>query len=183
MEWWCEHPPFPLRTACPPLGGGLLRDLWRRPVQPNAVLPSEIRQRVLEQHKTIRDRVESIEDLACSVAAAGADYGELIRGLESLLSVLRTHMRFEDQVLSDALREADAWGEERVERFYADHTQQRKMIQNLVDVVAQRGDLERALLALGFCALLRRDMEGEEQVFLSDQVLRDDPVTIQPEPE
>ena len=31
--------------------------------------------------------------------------------------------------------------------------------------------------------ILRRDMEGEERVFLSDQVLRDDPVAISPEPE
>ena len=50
-------------------------------------------------------------------------------------------------------------------------------------MVAQRGDLERALLALGFCSLLRKDMDYEERVFLSEEVLRDDPVVIYPEPE
>jgi len=44
-------------------------------------------------------------------------------------------------------------------------------------------DFERVLLALGFCTLLRKDMEAEEGVFLDEHVLRDDPIAISPEPE
>lgn len=145
--------------------------------------PSEVRQRVLEQHKTIRDRLDGLEALALAVASARSDSGNLAEDLEGLLSLLQTHMRFEDQVLPDVLREADAWGEERVKRFHAEHKEQRKLIQSLLDVVAQRGDVECALLALGFCTLLRKDMEGEESVFLHEDVLRDDPLAVYPEPE
>jgi hypothetical protein len=147
------------------------------------VQPSEIRRRVLEQHKTIRERVAALEELALAVGSGRADYGDLPGAFEGVLSLLGTHMRFEDGVLPTLLFDADAWGESRVARFHADHLQQQKIIQNLLDVVAQRGDLERALLALGFCSLLRKDMDYEERVFLSEEVLRDDPVVIHPEPE
>lgn len=145
--------------------------------------PGEIRLRVLEQHKTIRDQLDGLETLAAAVASGRADDGNLSNDLEGLLGLLQTHMRFEDRVLPGVLREADAWGEERVARFHDEHTQQRKMIQNLLDVVGERAELERALLALGFCSLLRKDMEGEETIFLGEDVLRDDPIAVHPEPE
>ncbi len=148
-----------------------------------AALPSEVRRRVLEQHKTIRDRVEALETLALRIAGGSVDPADIAAELKHLLSLLGTHMRFEDRVLPELLREADAWGDARVERFNAEHTQQRAMIENLVEVVSQRADWECALLALGFCALLRADMVAEERIFLAEDVLRDDPIAVQPEPE
>ena len=72
---------------------------------------------MLEQHQAIRDRVDALEDLAGAIAASGTDHEGLAGELRHMLSLLETHMRFEDRVLPDLLREADAWGDVRVERF------------------------------------------------------------------
>ncbi len=147
------------------------------------VSPAEIRSRVLEQHATLREKIETIETLARDAASGAAGASELDAEFEALLLGLQAHMRFEDRVLPEVLREADAWGEERVARFHAEHAQQRIMIQTLLDTAGERTGLERALRALGFCALLQRDMVAEESVFLHEHVLRDDPIAIAPEPE
>ena len=63
------------------------------------VQPSEIRRRVLEQHKTIRERVAALEELALAVGSGRAEHGDLPRAIEGVRSLLGTHMRFEDDVL------------------------------------------------------------------------------------
>ena len=140
--------------------------------------PSEIRRRVLEQHKAIRDRVADLEASAYRVAAGESPASPLRRDLERILSLLGTHMNFEDSVLPELLQRSDAWGEERLARYRQDHSQQRGMIRDLLDAVGARDRVEVALLALGFVALLRRDMEFEERVFLGEDVLRDGPVVV-----
>ncbi len=149
----------------------------------HAPRPSEIRRRVLEQHKTIRDRIDAIDEQALAIASDD-DGGEgLLSALEDLLGILETHMRFEESVVPDLLREADAWGDVRVGRFHADHCAQRAVIERLRTALSTRGDVECALLALGFGTLLRNDIAFEESAFFAEEILRDDPVAISPEPE
>ena len=149
----------------------------------NSPRPSEIRRRVLEQHKTIRDRVDAIEEKALAAVARDEDGDGLLSALEDLLGILETHMRFEESVVPDLLLEADAWGEVRVGRFHADHCAQRTLIERLRVALSTRGEMESALLALGFGTLLRNDIAFEEKAFFAEEILRDDPVAIAPEPE
>ena len=139
---------------------------------------SEIRRRVLEQHKTIRDRLVRLEASASEVAVESGPLEPLRTELETLLRLLRTHMNFEDSVLPGLLSQADAWGEARLDRYREDHRQQRRVIRELLAKLGERDRVEVSLLALGFCALLRQDMESEERIFLSDEALRDHPVVV-----
>jgi hypothetical protein len=89
-------------------------------------------------------------------------------------------MGWEERHLSPALRDADAWGDERARRLVADHLEQRA----LLDFILERlSDEERpaALLfsdVFGLIAFLRQDMEEEERDFLSERLLRDDVIAI-----
>ena len=143
--------------------------------------PAEVRRRVLEQHKTIRDRLVRLEDVAHQVFAERPSAAALRGEFERLLDLLGTHMRFEDSVLPGVLEASDAWGDVRVARFHDEHRRQREFIADLLETISRRDLDEVALLALGFAALLRRDMEIEERVFLDEDLLRDDPVVVEQE--
>ena len=143
--------------------------------------PSEVRDRVLHDHAGLRRRVDEIERLAKDVIENERRHiGGLRARAEELLSTLAEHMRWEDRYLAPALEDTDAWGPERVERFHADHREQREF---LADVMERLQDQRQPPVALAASLLdlvghLRRDMEDEEGTFLDPDVLRDDVVGI-----
>lgn len=144
--------------------------------------PSEVRKRVLSEHDELRELLEQLERAARAVLqghASAAD--ELRERTRSLEERLRAHFELEERILAPALREADPWGPERVERLDEDHVRQRAMLDGLrgAAVHPQRSVLELALLAWGFARLLREDMEEEERLLLSEQLLRDDIIGIE----
>ena len=51
------------------------------------------------------------------------------------------------------------------------------------DSAVARTDIEFALLAWGLVRLVREDMLEAERLSLNEQVLRDDPIQVAPEPE
>jgi hypothetical protein len=127
------------------------------------------------------ERLEADAQRAVARASGGAELGDELR---TLLERLGEHMGFEDELLQPALRQADPWGPERVELFCADHVRQRELIGMLLERIAARPDAsELGLLALGFIAVLRADMAYEEETFLGQELLRDDPIITSPEPE
>jgi len=143
--------------------------------------PVEVRTHVLSDHDKLRQRLIRIEVLAREAAAGGEVAPGILRGeAECLLERLAVHMTWEDQHLVPALRDADAWGDARCERFAEEHREQREMLQNalaeLRDESRPEADVAGGLL--GLVALLRGDMEEEESVFLDERVLRDDVVGI-----
>ena len=148
--------------------------------------PSEIRERILQDHRTLRTLLERLEVLARqALQGKGIAPGELRAQLLVLDDRLRQHMELEEDTLVPALRSADAWGLERVERFHAEHKRQREILDEIWqnDSAVARTDIEFALLAWGLVHLLREDMLEEERLSLNEQVLRDDPIQVAPEPE
>jgi hemerythrin-like domain-containing protein len=144
------------------------------------MLPSEVRAKILKDHERLRQELERLE--ACATAGElGAPEAEALRELgESFLELLAAHMRWEDENLAPALRDADAWGKEREARLVREHAEQRAEMRSLLDRLHD-SERDAARLAQDLLALvewLRRDMEGEEKETLDPDVLRDDVVAV-----
>jgi hypothetical protein len=144
-----------------------------------AMKPSEIRQRILRDHRGLRNDLERLEALAADVRA-GRPCGALRVDAEALLAWLKGHMRWEESYLLPALREADAWGAERAERLLRDHREQRELLEFLNGRLQDEG--QPAVLVVRdvtqLIELLRDDMRAEEAELLDERVLRDDVVAI-----
>jgi hypothetical protein len=141
--------------------------------------PSEVRKRVLADHAGLRQRVERLEALGSQPLTDRRAATLRAEGL-SLLEVLEEHMRWEDLYLAPALRDADAWGQERAARLSTDHLEQREV---LSEVVARLEDPDRPdevirRTLLDFLEMLREDMDDEEESLVRADVLRDDPLGI-----
>ena len=143
--------------------------------------PSEIRDRVLHDHGSLRQRVEEVEHLAEQVIGSGqSPVGRLRQAATELLNALITHMAWEDRYLVPALRDADAWGPERVARFEAEHEQQRHHLQSLLSGLENQRQPAAFLASrvLEWLNELHADMQEEEEAFLDKRVLRDDVIGI-----
>jgi hypothetical protein len=141
--------------------------------------PSEVRRRILDDHAGLRQRLQRLEALAAEPLSDRRAATLRAEGL-SLLEVLQEHMRWEDLYLAPALRDADAWGEERAAKLAADHLEQREV---LAEVVARLEDANRPdevirRTVADFVEMLREDMVDEEDCLVRDDVLRDDPVGV-----
>ncbi|MGH0034964.1 MAG: hemerythrin domain-containing protein [Myxococcota bacterium] len=144
------------------------------------MLPSEVRAKILEDHRRIRRELDALEARAAA-GEAGAVEPDALRTLgESFLELLETHMRWEDEHLASALRDADSWGAEREKRLVREHAEQRAEMKALLERLHDpERDAEKLAADLQSLAQwLRRDMEGEEKETLDPKVLRDDVVTI-----
>ena len=143
--------------------------------------PSEVRDSVLHDHGALRVSLDRLEALARAVGGGSSDHvDELRRSGRALLASLETHMHWEDLHLGPALREADAWGEEREARLREDHREQREVLALALDALrdAERPAVLVARGLLDLIVLLREDMEDEERSLLDPNVLRDDVVSI-----
>lgn len=143
--------------------------------------PSQVRARVLQDHESLRQRMEEIERLAEAVLGGErAPAGKLRQAATELLVVLTDHMGWEDRYLVPALRDADAWGPERVARFEADHEHQREELRRLLAGLEEPRQPAANLASsiLQWLNTLHEDMREEEAAFLDKKVLRDDVIGI-----
>jgi len=145
------------------------------------VRPSEVRSRILHDHETLRKMLSELDGLARDTLAGELNLlGPLRERAEALLSQLSEHMRWEDRYLSEALREADAWGQERADALDAEHREQRQLLRDALDRLEDESRpapmIARELADL--VERLRRDMVEEERDMLDERVLRDDVVGI-----
>jgi len=149
--------------------------------------PSQIRNEILEQHREIEALLARVEEVAKRVLEqdfAKESRPGAIRELRELASDLyqrfERHLDFEDRHLVPALREADAWGEERARRVECEHRDQRALLAFLIERLEDAGQTSSAMAhqLRGFVATVRDDMAHEEKAVLSDKILRDDVVSI-----
>lgn len=143
--------------------------------------PSQVRQKILDDHKGLRAQLERLEGLALDIQAERNHQLPLLRDeTQRLLDTLLVHMQWEDEHLGPILFEIDAWGEERARRLHEEHVEQRQRLSlylaALLDESRPEKDVAGDLLEL--IAWLRDDMAGEERVTLDPDVVRDDVVGI-----
>ena len=146
--------------------------------------PSEIRERILHDHETIRAMLVSVESVSLQVIDGESRLvGPLRFEAETLLERLLTHMDWEDQYLRPALLEADAWGQQRALHLDRDHREQREMLEYALASIEDqsRPPLVISRQVLDLVRLLRKDMNDEEELLVNDRVLRDDVVSVDAE--
>lgn len=141
----------------------------------------ELRERILEQHAALRERIRSLEALARKVAEspAGGELAPVLRreGLR-LLRQLEAHLAFEDENLGPALLVADPWGPERCARLAEDLAEQRQLLGEALEALRNRHTppAVTACRILHLTDHLKADMRDEEAALLDPAVLRDDVV-------
>jgi len=143
--------------------------------------PSEVRRRVLSDHEELRQQLERLERRAQAAVKGAADASAELRSQgEALLDRLAIHMSWEDRYLVPVVRVADGWGDERAARIAEDHREQRELLRYALRQLHDQSRPEPLVASnlLDLVALLRKDMDEEEQAFLDEWLLRDDPVAI-----
>ena len=141
--------------------------------------PSDVRARVLAEHLWLSEKLTRLEATAAAVLAG--DRGDPARLRERALNLcesLSFHLATEDEILIPLLRDLDAWGEVRVERVESDHQAQRAEVAELRRRAEEDDPTSLANAVLSFTHALRADMANEEQMSLSCDLLRDDPISI-----
>jgi hemerythrin-like domain-containing protein len=138
--------------------------------------PSEVRERILADHEGLRRRLAALEEQARRVAAGAADAAPTLRAEgEALLALLGEHLSWEDRYLVPALCAAGTRGAAQVKALSEEHAEQREI---LADALASLRDGRRPTLLvarnlLDLAALLREDMDREEQARLDPRLLPD----------
>ncbi len=143
--------------------------------------PSEVRERTLRDHEGLRIALDRLERCCRETARGDAlPAGRLREAAHALLVDVERHMRWEERHLEAALREADAWGNERAERLRSDHRGQRGAFGQVLASLRDPGRPPALVtpMLLDLIALLRDDMAEEEDLLLDPRVLRDDVVGI-----
>jgi iron-sulfur cluster repair protein YtfE (RIC family) len=148
------------------------------------MLPSEIRQRILDDHGQLRRLFADLRELL-GEPAAGPSAGAVRELAAALRQRFLAHLDLEERLLVPALRDADAWGAERADRIAREHALQRAQLERLLthlrDATYAPSELARELDAL--VSELQVDMEHEERTALSPTLLRDDVIAVDGEPE
>ena len=134
--------------------------------------PKEVLDQLMKQHSTLRAMMDQCDQLADELDAGRGSSSVLLREVSRLRLAFEAHNKFEESVLRPILREADAFGEVRIDRMVADHVgEHRAMRDRLVD--GPTGELRATV------ATLRDHLETEERYFLSPRIVRDDLVVLE----
>ena len=136
--------------------------------------PSEVRRKVLSQHREIEQMLSELETGVSQLAAGTVDSGQVKRAAHALRGILELHMNFEETHMAPAINEADGFGPERVRHLHAEHADQRQELDQLVDAIREAGSSEDlATSVTKLAAMLRADIEQEEREYVTDKLLRD----------
>ncbi len=139
-----------------------------------ALMPSEVRRKVLGQHREIEQMLAELEAGVAHLGDGSVDAGQVKRAAYALRGILELHMNFEEAYMAPAISEADGFGPERVRHLHAEHAQQRKELDRLVDQIREAEsppELTKSVAKLA--EMLRSDIEEEERDYVNDKILRD----------
>jgi hypothetical protein len=146
---------------------------------PAGPAPSVVRATILAQHGVLREtlnRALAVATRALRSQPEGTSLSAIVRDLRARF---RAHLEFEERWLVPLLREADAWGPERVERLLDEHGRQRAELDTLIEGIGAGWDTQRLALATrSLVTDLLIDMADEERGCVSEDLLRDDVVNV-----
>lgn len=141
--------------------------------------PSELRERILRQHREIEAMLDGLEAGAERLASGLEDSTWLRSAAEALGPVLEWHMDLEDKQLGPMLRASDAFGPVRAQRLAEEHARQRVELETLIRRVRRAADSrELVRRARELVAAIRADIVHEEAEHLQESLLRDDPILV-----
>ena len=138
------------------------------------LMPSEVRRKVLSQHREIEQMLSELEAGVAHLGDGSVDAGQVKRAAYALRGILELHMNFEETHMVPAINDADGFGPERVRHLHSEHADQRRELDRLVDQIREASsadDLKGSVTKLA--AMLRKDIEEEERDYENEKLLRD----------
>jgi len=139
-----------------------------------ALMPSEVRRKVLSQHREIEQMLSELEAGVAHLADGKVDAGQVKRAAYALRGILELHMSFEEAHMVPAIKEADGFGPERVRHLHAEHAEQRQELDRLVDQIREASSTDDLAASVERLAdMLRSDIEEEEREYVNEKLLRD----------
>ena len=138
------------------------------------LMPSEVRRKVLSQHREIEQMLAELEAGVAQLGDGGVNAEQVKRAAYALRGILELHMNFEELHMVPAITEADGFGPERARHLHTEHQEQRKQLDHLVHAIREANSIDD--LAQGVAKLsemLRDDIEEEEREYVTDRLLRD----------
>ena len=141
--------------------------------------PSEIRERILDQHRQLRALLDALaEDVARLKAGEDVALQDLKSRASALHESLCRHIDEEEELLLPELEQADGFGPARVAALRAEHAEQRAVLGRVTESIRQSTDAGTLVARIeALIARIRSDMEEEEATHLSSAVLKDDIIT------
>lgn len=141
----------------------------------------EVRQRITSDHALLRSLIQAL--IAVS-RAAQEDEGQrpaIQDVLGQLCGEVERHFQYEEEFIVPLMREMDAWGPARVERFCKEHEEQRAVLCALAED-AQEGARNVEDLAdeiVWFFQRFEQDMAEEEERLLNAETIGAEPIIDQ----
>ena len=138
------------------------------------LMPSEVRRKVLSQHREIEQILAELEAGVVQLGDGAVNAEQVKRAAYALRGILELHMNFEELHMVPAITEADGFGPERARHLHTEHQEQRKQLDHLVHAIREANSIDE--LAQGVAKLsemLRDDIEEEEREYVTDRLLRD----------
>ncbi len=139
-----------------------------------ALMPSEVRRKVLSQHREIEQMLSELEAGVAKLGEGGVDAAQVKRAAYALRGILELHMNFEEAHMVPAIEEADGFGPERARHLHAEHAEQRRELDLLVDAIREASSTDGLVLSVTrLSEMLRVDIEQEEREYVNEKLLRD----------
>ena len=134
--------------------------------------PKDVLDKLLTQHESLRVLMDECEQLADELDARGGPPTQLLPRVAQLRVAFEAHNKFEESVLPPILRDADAFGDVRIERMVADHVGEHRAMHDRL-AAGPTAELRATI------ARLREHLATEERYFLSSRIVRDDLVVVE----
>ena len=138
------------------------------------LMPSEVRRRVLSQHREIEQMLAELETGVTKLNDGSVDAGQVKRAAYALRGILELHMSFEETHMAPAINDADGFGPERVRHLHAEHADQRAEMDRFIGSIREaesRAELTKSVVKLA--EMLRIDIEEEEREYVNEKLLSD----------
>lgn len=140
----------------------------------DALMPSEVRRKVLSQHREIEQMLSELEAGVAKLGEGSVDAAQVKRAAYALRGILELHMNFEEAHMVPAIHDADGFGPERVRHLHAEHADQRRELDRLVDAIREARSPDSLVSTVTTLAqMLRVDIEQEERDYVNEKLLSD----------
>ncbi|MBT8466409.1 MAG: hemerythrin domain-containing protein [Myxococcales bacterium] len=147
----------------------------------DVLMPSEVRRKVLSQHREIEQMLSELEAGVAKLGEGSVDAAQVKRAAYALRGILELHMNFEEAHMVPAIQDADGFGPERVRHLHAEHADQRRELDRLVDAIREARSPDSLVSTVTTLAeMLRVDIEQEERDYVNEKLLSDNLIPSDP---
>lgn len=138
------------------------------------MLPSEVRKKVLSQHREIEAMLDELHSGAAELVDGRQTAERVKLAAGALRAILELHMAFEERHMAPAIEQADGFGPERVRQLEVEHRAQRAELDRLVDAIREAAEPDAIANAVSrLIDMLKKDIEEEERHYVNEDLLRD----------